>query len=304
MIGEMVRSNCNVPPALITKGGLPRAEPGSAWVYDTVRAFSGFAPRTLRRMKVLEHQVERFPAGDSTLVRADYTLTLDDSVKLPARVQVALFVLDSTYDVISAVVDTVEATTARQVGMLSVQAPASAAAYSLEAMELGTRLANRARYSLPVMPTTRLRLSDVVLFAATDAAPPNSRTSPQFTPFPSLVLKRGTPIGIYLEARGLTRTPDRMNKYRVDLEVLEQEKPGVFSRAVRGLGRALGLAGNDVAPRITFTQNQPAAEPAAVGLKLGAIQLDPGLKQFRITVTDLQTNASVVTERLVRVVEK
>jgi hypothetical protein len=293
-----------VPPALVTKGGLPRAEPGSAWVYDTVRANSGFAPRTLRRMKTLEHQVERFPAGDSTLVRADFTLTLDDSVKLPARVQVALFVLDSTYDVIAAVIDTMNVEAAKPVGTLSVRAPASAAAYSLEAMELGTRLANRARYALPVMPRARLTLSDVVLFAASDAPPPNARTSAQFTPFSSLVLARGTPIGIYLEARGLTRTPDRMNKYRVDLEVLEQEKPGVFSRAVRGLGRALGLQGNDVAPKISFTQNQPAADPAGIGIKLGSIQLEPGLKQFRVTVTDLQTNASVVTDRLVRVVAK
>jgi hypothetical protein len=293
-----------VPPALVTKGGLPRAEPGSAWVYDTVRANSGFAPRTLRRMKTLEHQVERFPAGDSTLVRADFTLTLDDSVKLPARVQVALFVLDSTYDVIAAVVDTMNVEAAKPIGTLSVRAPASAAAYSLEAMELGTRLANRARYALPVMARARLTLSDVVLFAASDAPPPSSRTSAQFTPFASLLLARGTPIGVYLEARGLSRTPDRMNRYRVDLEVLEQEKPGVFSRAVRSLGRALGLQGNDVAPKISFTQNQPAGDPAPIGIKLGSIQLEPGLKQFRVTVTDLQTNASVVTDRLVRVVEK
>jgi hypothetical protein len=170
-------------------------------------------------------------------------------------------------------------------------------------MELGTRLANRARYALPVMARARLTLSDVVLFAASDAPPPNSRTSAQFTPFHRCA-QRGTPIGIYLEARGLTRTPDRMNRYRVDLEVLEQEKPGVFSRAVRSLGRALGLQGNDVAPRISFTQNQPAADPAPIGIKLGSIQLEPGLKQFRVTVTDLQTNASVVTDRLVRVVEK
>jgi hypothetical protein len=55
-------------------------------------------------------------------VRADFTLTLDDSVKLPARVQVALFVLDSTYDVIAAVIDTMSVEAAKPVGTLSVRA--------------------------------------------------------------------------------------------------------------------------------------------------------------------------------------
>ena len=291
------------PPSMITKGGIPRAEPGSAWVYDTVRAYSGFAPRTVRRMKTLEHQVERFPMGDSSLVRADFVLNLDTIVKRPAQVQVGLFLLDSTYEVVAGVIDTVTVGEGEPHELLSLKAPSSAVAYSLEALELGTHLANRARYALPALPRTKLTVSDVALFAASEAPPPKSRSAPEFTPFPSLVLPRGTQIGIYLEARGLTRTPDRLNKYRVDLEVLEQEKSGVFSRAVRSLGKAFGLGGNDVAPKITFTQTQPAADPAPIGIKLGAIQMDPGLKLFRVTVTDLQTNTSVVTDKFVRVAE-
>ncbi|HSL72314.1 MAG TPA: hypothetical protein VK864_18845, partial [Longimicrobiales bacterium] len=290
-----------VPPAQVTRVALSRFEPGSPWPYDTVRAFSGYAPRSIRRMRVLEHQVARFP-GDS-LMRADFVVVPDDSAGRPARVEVGLFALDSTYEVIAEARDTILIESERVAGSISVRLPAGAAAYSLEALELGTRYAQRARYALPVVSGPRPVLSDVVIFAATDAAPPANRESAAFQPLPSLVIPRGTAIGIYIEARGLARTTDGSNRYRVDLEVLEQDKPGIFSRAVRRLGRALGMQSDDVAPRITWTQQQAAATTASVGLKLGSVGLDPGLKQFKITVTDLQTNRSASVDRLVKVVD-
>jgi len=115
------------------------------------------------------------------------------------------------------------------------------------------------------------------------------------------VVPRETPIALYLEARSLVPDAQRRVRYRVELEVLEQDKPGTFSRVVRGLGRVLGVSGDAIAPRVTWTQDQAAAATNTIALQLGAVQLEPGLKLFRITLIDLQTNGTVTVERLVRV---
>lgn len=289
-----------VPPAMLSKANQLRFEPGAAWPYDTVRAHSGYAPLTIRRMQVLEHQLSRFPLGDSSVLRADFLLVLDDSVPRPGTVEVGLFVLDSMYQVIAHVRDTIAAASDRVAGTLSLRLPDGATAYSLEALDTDTRLASRARYLLAPLPGVRPVLSDVVIFGATDAAPPTSRNSAEFQPLPSLVIQRNAPIGLYLEARGLSRR-QQSARYRVDLEVLEQERPGSFTRIVRGLGRALGLQQDEVAPKITWTQEQRGVDPVAIGLKLGRVQLDPGLKLFRVTLTDLSNQATSTVERLVRI---
>jgi hypothetical protein len=291
-----------VPPALLTKSQVLRFEPGAAWPFDTVRAFSGYAPRTFKRMQVLEHQVARFPTGDSVLLRADFKVA-PDSVSGPLRVDVGLFALDSMYDVIAHVRDTLELPRSDAVANISLRMPPNAVAYSLETIEIGTGLASRARYVLPAWPRGRPTVSDVVIFAASEAAPPGSRADAAFRPLPSLVIKRDDAIGFYVEARGLVapRTGDGLVRYRVDLEVLEQDRPGNFSRAVRRLGRALGLQQDDVAPRITWTQQHEPAAVVPIGLKLGKIQLEPGLKLFRVTVTDMATGGGTTVERLIRV---
>jgi hypothetical protein len=291
-----------VPPALLTKPEQQRFEPGSPWPFDTIRAFSGYQPRTFRRMQVLEHQVSRFPQGDSGVVRADFVIALEDTMKRPARVEAALFVLDSMYRVLAQVRDTLVVDSIRTSAVLSLRMPPGAAAYSVETLELETRLASRARYLMGPAAKARPVLSDVVIFNATDAPPPATRASAEFQPLPTLVIKRNAAIGFYLEARGLIRSQQQA-RYRVDLEVLEQEKPGSFTRLVRRLGRALGVSEDEVAPKITWTQEQRTTDPVAIGLKLGRVQLDPGLKLFRVTVTDLANGAHSTVERLIRVAD-
>jgi len=286
-----------IPPAMLTKGPLPRFEPGGAWPYDTVRQFSGYAPGTLRVMNVLEHQLTRFP-GEGR-VRVDYVLPTDSLVRYPARFEVGLFLLDSAFAIIGEARDTVTAGEAGTTGFLTTDLPAGAAAYSLEALELDSRIAARARYAMPAIAPQPV-LSDLAIISGTAEQPPASKASGDFRPFASLVLARGTPIGLYIEANGLRATDDLV-RYRVDLEVMEQERPGVFSRAVRRLGQAFGIAQDEVAPRMTWEQQQPAAPVTTISLKLGAVQLEPGLKLFRVTVTDLATRQQARIERLVRV---
>jgi hypothetical protein len=291
-----------VPPATITKAGLAAFEPGSAWPYDTIRSRNGYAPATLRRMLVMEHQVARFPAREGGQLRADYRLPLDSAVTLPARVAVALFALDSAHQVLAETRDTVTVTADRASGSLTMALPVGTVAYSLESIELGSRLASRARYMLPPRTTPRPRLSDVTIMSSSEAPPPASRSAAAFTPLSSLVIAQDEAIALYLEAGGLVVDAGRQVRYRVDLEVMEQSSPNTFGRVVRRLSRALGLGGDDVAPRITWNQQQDARETTVIALKLGRVQLEPGVKQFKLTVTDLQSGASASTERIVKVV--
>ncbi|MGH7471877.1 MAG: hypothetical protein ACRENP_28330 [Longimicrobiales bacterium] len=290
-----------VPPEVHSNDGITLFEPGAAWPYDTIRARNGYAPATVRRMRVLEHQISRFPLGDSTLVRADLRVPMDSAVRLPARVELGLFLLDSAFQVVHQVWDTIDAVRDTVVGVLSLALPEAAVAYSLEARELGTRLSARARYLLPLPLLSRPVLSDLVMLDAPDFGAPAIRSSPAFRPLSTLRIPRNEPVAIYLEARGLMANDERQVRYRVDLEVIEQNRPGAVGRAVRRLGRALGLGGDAVAPRITWTEQAQSAGFVPIALKLGELRLDPGLKRFRVTVTDLDSGLSGSVERVVRI---
>jgi hypothetical protein len=291
-----------VPPELFVNDGITLFEPGAAWPYDTIRARSGYAPTTVRRMNVLEHQISRFPTGDSIVLRADLRFPLDTAVRKPARVELGLFVLDSAFQIMRSARDTIIVTGDTAVGTISMRLPeVGVVAYSLEARDLDSRLAARARYLMPLPLISRPILSDLVILSGRDDAPPRSRQSPAFRPLPSLRIRRTDPIAIYVEARGLTPDSERLIRYRVDLEVLEQDRPSAVGAAVRRLGKALGLGGDDVAPRITWTEQSQSAAMIPIALKLGRLQLDRGLKRFRITVTDEDSGLSATIDRLVRI---
>jgi hypothetical protein len=290
-----------IPPAQLTRPALHPFEPGGVWPYDTIRSRSGYAPRSFRRMMVLEHQVTRFPGKEGGELRADYVLPLDSVTALPARFEVALYALDAEYQIVGQMHDTVSVDAAGTAGNLSMPLPPGTVAYSLEALEISSRLAARARYQFPVR-SGGLAISDIVIMSSSDAPPPSSRAVSEFRPMPALVIPRGDAITLYLEVQGLAVNARRRVEYRVELEVLEQNNPGAVARVVRGLGRVLGMSGDDVAPRVTWNQEQNAQPTTVVALKLGQIQLAPGLKQFKITLTDTQNRGrNATTERLIRI---
>jgi hypothetical protein len=290
-----------VPPTMITKPGITEFAPVAEWPYDTIRSRNGYAPRSVRKMLPLDHVLSRFREGDSLVVRVDAQLVFDSAVTRPARVEVGLFLLDSIYQLQSLAIDTIEVTQDTARANLSVRLPDKAVAYSIEMRELGSRLAGRARHLLPpALPLARPLLSDVVLLHAGESLP-SGRNVEHFPARTSLRLKRGESAAIYLEVTGLTPDNDRMVKYTVDLEVMEEARPGVFTRAVKRLGRALGMAGESVSPRVTWNEQKPAAVAIPIALNLGRLQLDTGLKRFRVTVTDRETGVRSSIDRIVRI---
>jgi hypothetical protein len=72
-------------------------------------------------------------------------------------------------------------------------------------------------------------------------------------------------------------------------------------RAVTRIGRALGIGGNNTRPRMSWTEHAQSAAFIPIALQLGRLQLDPGLKRLRVTVTDLDSGFSAAVDRLVRI---
>ncbi|HSL70998.1 MAG TPA: hypothetical protein VK864_12200, partial [Longimicrobiales bacterium] len=196
-----------VPPELSRTRVPPAPLPGAGWPYDTVRVRSGFAPRTVRAMRPLEHQLSRFPAGSATRLRVDFRMSLDTAVAPDARVEAGLFVADSVLEVLAEVRDTIQNEAGVAQGWLELDLPSGARIYSVETRELSTHLAARARYQLPPRPAGPLVISDLVLLAAGDPLPVN-RDAPQFHPLGSLVIETSRPIALYLEVIGLAAGGD------------------------------------------------------------------------------------------------
>lgn len=292
-----------VPPELLATGLVEAPPPPTSWPYDTVRSRTGFAPPTVRDMRPLEHQAARFPTEDSTALRVDTELILDSLVTYPARIEFGLFVIDSSFAILRQVRDTIEfAEGDRAIGRLSVALPRDAHGYSIEALDLGSRLAGRARHRLPPELTAgRPMVSDLILLTKGDPAPPRDRADPDFLPLPSLVITRGEPVSLYLEVTGLTQGPDDQSSYRVDLQVAEPP-PGALTRALRRIGSAIGLDPS-IAPRITWTEQAPAYRTVPVAISLGELKLDSGLRILRVSVTDLLSGAQNSAERVLRIEE-
>ncbi len=207
-----------VPPSFSHEMLPPEADPGTTeWFYGPVAKENGFHPRTLRDMRPLEHQLWRIPEGDSTLLRADVELALDDTAPADAPVELGLFVLDSTLQIMTEARDTVRALGKLARGWVETTLPEGAWAYSVEARETVTGQAARARHELPPAPSGDLEISDPVLVARRAERP--ARSDPTFRPFGSLLLDRDPPLSLYLEASGLQAGTDGKVHYRVELRV-------------------------------------------------------------------------------------
>src|SRR5690606_15871477 len=128
-----------VPERLRSEGLGEAPAPGAPWTPENPRARSGYAPATFRLLRPFAHQVTRFPAGDSVVLRVDGALALD-SVALEGSgtgraAAAALFVLDSTYSHVA--VRRERVTSVRDTLFVSFEAalPAGVFVYSLEALE-------------------------------------------------------------------------------------------------------------------------------------------------------------------------
>lgn len=271
-----------VPPDFGREKLPPQADPGTTeWFYGPVAERNGFLPRTLRGMHPLEHQLSRFPARDSSVLRADVELRLDDAASGDASIELGLFVLDSALEIVAESRDTVEALGSLASGWLETRLPEGAFGYSVEARHLATGFAARARHPLPPSRAASVEISDAVILPG--AAGARLRGQFGFRPFGSLVLEGEQEISVYLEIVGLEPGADGRVSYRLDLAIAEGRD---------GLVRS---------PRVSWAGEARNTETVPVAVSLGRLPVGSGIHRLVFTVTDAMTGANATVERLIRI---
>ena len=295
-----------VPERLRTAGLGEAPPPGEPWPLDNPRPRSGHAPLTFRRLLPFAHQVTRFPVGDSVVLRVDGALALDSVAAEGGNgrtATAALFVLDSAYSHVTE--QRRRVASERDTLFVSFEAmlPAGRFVYSLEAIEEESRLAGRARYEvlLNAPAPGELALSDLLIARPyRDADLPRDRNSPELKPRAVLIVQPADTLGLYAEVSGLADPGDGATRYRVEVSIRRTDESGI-RRAVRWVGRVLGVSGRDTPPRVSWTGAGAAGgiEPLAVDLDLAG--LGSGLYLIELAVQDLTTGLRRESHKAIRV---
>ncbi len=294
------------PTALMTEGVPDTPPPGAPWTLEPERARSGYAPGMLRRMVPAEHQVVRYPAGDSVVLRIHGQMVVDSAVENGARVLAGLFLLDVDYSPTFERRGTVELNDSVALAALEARVAPGRYVYSFELLEEESRLAGRARYGIdvPGYPRRGVALSDPVIAAPFGGgALPSGRDDPALRPLARLVFEAGDTVGLYAEAHGLEAGPDGATRYAVELSVRRADEPSLLARAARWLGRRLGLTDDPVAPRLSWEGQGEGGRLAVLAVDLPLLELDRGLHELELTVTDLVGGTRFTSRRLIRIGE-
>lgn len=296
-----------VQPALRTEGVPSTPLPGVEWALDTTRARSGYAPASVRRIVSLPHAVSRFPAGDSVLLRVDGLFPLDSATQEVTSVESGLFVLDRSHAFVRerrtgrpADRDTLRLT-------FQVVLPPGHYTYSLEALADDDQLGGRARYSvvLDAPPPASLALSDLVVSEPFGArGRPQGRDDPRFQPRADMMLTAGDTVGLFAEVHDLASGPDGLTGYEVELTVRRREDASLPVRAVRWLGRALGLGGPTPLPRLAWEAEGERGRVGVIAVDVPFVDIEPGDYTLELAVTDQRTGSRREVIRHIRIREE
>lgn len=289
---------------LLSRGPAPTPPPGERWGLEHPRARSSFAPRTLRRLIPLPHQVTRFPNEDRTTVRIDGVLELDSLARGAAVARTGLWLLDEfTMTTLDSVAGSVLVRGDSLRFHHEVEALPGGRLYSLEALEEESGLGGRARYALDLEepPGSAPIVSDPLLARPFGGRLPEGREDPRLAPHGELVLAAGDTVGLYAEALRLRPDAEGIRHFRVDLSVRRADRAAFPARAVAWIGRRLGLGSAPQPPRVVWEDRWEAVEPAIIAIDLPLADLPGGLHAVELSVTDLLTGAETTTRKLVRI---
>ncbi|HEX7118741.1 MAG TPA: hypothetical protein VF212_08140 [Longimicrobiales bacterium] len=293
-----------LPESLRTEGFPAAPPPGGPWPLERERARSGYAPRHLRRLVRVPHQVARFPSGDSVAVRIYGRMPLDSAAAGAPETRAGLFLLDARYAPARTALGHATVRNDTAVASMEARVVPGSYVYSLELLEERSRLAGRSRYALdvPGYPRTGVALSDPVLAEPFGAGRlPAGRDDARLHPLARLVLEPGDTVGLYAEAHGLRAGSDGVTHYAVELALLRADDPALLVRAVRWLGQALGLAGEDPPPRLSWEGRGQGGRAAILAVDVPLTELDAGLYELELTVTDRVGGSRFTSRRLFRV---
>ena len=293
-----------VQAELLTRGPAPTPVAGETWSLEEPRSRSGYAPRSIRRLMALDHQITRFPVGDSVIVRVDGEFVLDSAASGQQRVVTGLWIQDAgTFTTLGE--QRGSATVANDTARFALELPTGAGArlYSFEVFEPETRLGGRARYVTDIdPPSDGLLVSDPLIARAfAENAPPTHRRDAELHPLGRLVVEPGAQVGLYAEASGLERAARGERLYRVELSIRRADRAAFPARALSWLGRRLGLSGERVPPRVAWNGRVEGAGPAVLAVNLGLEDLPEGLHAVALTLTDLVAGTTATSTKVIRI---
>lgn len=237
-------------PAVRSVQGVPRIAPGD-WRLRASGAPSRYAPRHVRRIVSLPHQLARFPRGDSMLVVA--AVAVADSALREDSVTVTLGALDRT----------LRRRMVRGGPALSLTVPADSLLVGLEAYGAATRRVAWARYTIAPAPCDLdLCVSDLLLThgmehpGTIDEALRRARTT--------VAIPAAQPLGVAWEVRASpSRQPVRMT--------LTVERVGIG--LARRLAARLGLTDLPAPVHLQWT-----AVTDSTRLEHATLRLPPGAR--------------------------
>ncbi|HET9985227.1 MAG TPA: hypothetical protein VFQ38_16615 [Longimicrobiales bacterium] len=303
-----------VPESLLLAGVRGPPDPGAPWEAEALRSRTGYAPSAARKVVHLAHQLSRFPAGDSVVVRVDASLPLDSLAEGAATAPAGMFVLPGPAALLRGDTAEVSEVRARASAVdsghalaVTMQAtlPPGSYVYSAEALEPRSRLAGVARHSVVLLARAgRPALSDIlVAFPFPAGAAPKGRDDAALRGRGNLAIDVGETVGLYAEVSGLAAAPGDIRRYRVQLELVPLEAPPAPARAVSWLARALGLAkGGTRQVRLAWSGEAPATlQPVVLTTNLELPRVSPGLYGLTVTVTDAVGGGSARSERHIRI---
>lgn len=295
------------PEALLTAGFPETPPPGAGSPFMRARARSGHAPRGVRRISPIPHQVTRFPVGtDSVAVRINALFVLDRADE-PREVRTGLFLLDARYRPWEETVRP-EKVDGDTVWMdFEVTVPREMHVYSVEAVDSVSRLAGRARYRLepPEIPLNGPVLSDIVVaYPYGTSSLPESRNDDGLRPRAELSVSPNETLGLYAEAAQLLPSRGSTTAYRVRLTLRPAEDPALLARAARWLGRTLRIIDEEVPPSLQWEGEGRAGAPVIIAVDLPLAETSPGLYAIELSLTDLAGGATTMVRRLIRVTDE
>jgi hypothetical protein len=292
------------PYTLGTKGLLRTPAPGDSSELNDSRARTGYAPATVRRLVSLIHQVTRFPAGDSVILRVDAQLVMDSIARGAEQVEAFLFVTDSL-----APPRRIGATTARAVKdtarfTLHGKSTWSALLYSAEAIESKTRLAGRARYATELTTLARkaTTLSDILIAYPLRGETPRSGDDPVLRGRANLVVSKSDTLGVYAEIRTAVAQRDSF-PHNVELTLRRVGGPSPGESALNVLGKLLGRRPGQRGGKMSWHAQGSPGQVSVVAVDISVATLKTGLYELVLSVSPAGSAQAVSTTRRLRITD-
>jgi hypothetical protein len=262
------------------------------WEFQNVESRPTYAPVWATSFEpLINHQVALFRRGDSAFIVAAFEVNDGGTRNDPRQAGVFAAAVDRG-GVLPPFGTTIENAGARIVATL--MAPWRPVVISLEVLDSANHAAERARYApkLPVA-STRLSLSDLLLYSPLDSTPPKSLDEAVPLALHAMTVPSNRQIGLFWETYG-ARPEGETFDYAVEVEPVDE---GLIHRALVGMHVADPDRGLDLRWR-----ESPSIEGgiASRGMTVDLSRLRPGQYRVRVMLTS-GTNLPIVAERSIEI---